>query len=147
MGRAILGVILGYAAMFVVVAASFTALQLGMGTERVFRPGSYEASSLFLACAVVLSLIAAVVGGLVCAAIARRVGPTRALAVVVLVLGVLNAVMNMNKPLPGPRVGDITPFEAAQKATQPAWYLWSLPVIGAAGCLIGAGLKKPAPGK
>ena len=144
MGRAILGVILGYLAMVVVVVVSFTALQFGLGTEKVFKPASYEASSMFLACAIVISVIAAVIGGLACAAIARRPKPVLALAIVVLVLGAINAATHMNVRATEPRLGNISPMEAAQRATQPAWYLWSLPVIGAVGALIGGRLKKPA---
>ena len=143
MGRAILGVILGYLAMFVVVAVAFTTMHLGLGTERVFRPGSFEASPLFLVCAVVVSLAAAILGGLVCASIARAPKPPVVLAGIIFVLGVLSAGMSMSKPAAGPRTGDITPMEAAMRATQPQWYSWSLPVIGAAGCMIGARLRKP----
>jgi len=141
--RAILSVIAGYFVMAIIVVVCFTALQLGLGTERVFQPGSYQASPLFLAAAVFISIAAAIAAGWVCAAIARTARPPKALAIVVVVLGVFSAVAQMTAPDPGPRTGDISPFEAAGKGQQAAWYSWSLPIIGAAGVLAGARLKGP----
>lgn len=146
MGRSILAVVLGYLAMFVAIAISFTALQFGLGTETVFKPNSYEASGIFLAAAIGISFVVAVLGGLVC----RLIQPTGrapvALAVLVLVLGVAMALASSSAPAPGPRPGDISPFEAAKQARQPAWYSWSIPFIGAAGIMLGATLRRrPAP--
>ena len=63
MWRAILSVIAGYLAMFLFVFVSFSAAYLTMGTEGAFQPGSYEVSGLWLAVSFVLSLGAAVGGG------------------------------------------------------------------------------------
>lgn len=140
MFKAILAVIVGYIAMAVVIIVCFTGLQLALGTEKVFEPGSYNASMLFNVCALAISFVAAVIGGIVAGAIARRMAPAKVFAAIVLVLGFLMAFGNLNKPDPGPRAGDITPFEAAQKAKQPNWYAFTIPVLGAAGVLVGASL-------
>jgi len=140
MFKAILAVVVGYIAMAIVIIACFTALQLALGTEKVFESGSYNASMLFNMCALVISFVAAALGGIVAGAIARRMGPAKVFAAIVLVLGLVMAFGNLNKPDPGPRTGDITPFEAASKAKQPNWYAFTIPVIGAVGVLVGASL-------
>jgi MFS family permease len=138
--KAILAVIVGYIAMVLVIILCFTGLQLGLGTERVFEPGTYNASMLFNSVALGVAFIAAVIGGIVAGAIAPRMGPAKVLAATVLVLGLLSGWSNFNKADPGPRAGDITPFEAASKAKQPNWYAFTIPILGAAGVLVGASL-------
>lgn len=144
MWRAVISVVAGYAAMFALVAASFTVIQLGLGNERVFRPGSYEVSALFLALAIGVSALVALVGGYLAAIISRSWRGPVALAVVVALLGAVELVVRwkqLDSPAPA-RLGDVTPFDAAQKARQPRWYLEVLPVIGAVGVLAGARMRR-----
>jgi len=65
--RAILSVIAGYVTMFMVVMATFSVAFLALGTERAFAPGSWDPSVLWLVVSFALGLLAAVVGGWVCA--------------------------------------------------------------------------------
>jgi MFS family permease len=142
--RAVIAVVVGYAAMFALVAASFTVIQLGLGNERVFRAGSYEVSGLFLALAIGVSTLVALVGGYVAAIISRSWRGPAALAVAVALLGAVELVMRwkqLDSPAPA-RAGDVTPFDAAQKARQPKWYLEALPVIGVVGVLAGARMTR-----
>jgi hypothetical protein len=145
MGRSILAVVLGYIVMFVAIALSFTALQFGLGTETVFKPNSYDASGLFLACAVVISFVVAILGGFVCRLIQPKGRAPVALAILVLVLGIAMALASSSAPAAGPRPGDISPIEAAKQARQPAWYSWTIPFIGAGGILLGASLRRRRP--
>jgi hypothetical protein len=69
--RAAGSVVVGYLVMFVVVFATFTVAYLAMGTEGAFRPGTYDVTALWLIVSLLLSFVAATVGGLVCATIAR----------------------------------------------------------------------------
>jgi len=46
--RAIAAVIVGYLVTAVIVVACFTGLQLGLGNEKVFKPGSWEAADWFV---------------------------------------------------------------------------------------------------
>jgi hypothetical protein len=142
--RATLGVIVGYVVMAATVFVTFTIAYLAMGADGAFQPRSYEASTLWLAAALPLSLGAAVAGGFVCAAIAKRNRPVQALAVVTLLLGLLAAIpaMTANRAESDsePRTGDVGNLEAMKRAKQPTWVALLNPVIGATGVLIGGSL-------
>lgn len=144
MGRSILGVIVGYVVMFVVVFVTFTAAYLFMGPDTAFRPESYEPSMLWNLTAFVLGFIAAVAGGFVCIAIAKRKGAVTALVVVVLVLGMVGAIMTFTSSdaVDEVRTGDVTNMEAMMKTRTPLWTALLNPIIGIVGVLVGARLKK-----
>jgi hypothetical protein len=146
--RATLSVIAGYVAMFVVVMATFSVVFLALGPERALAPGSYEPSGLWLVTSFALGLLAAVIGGWVCALIARAPKPPMALAVLVVVLGLLGAVVQMMSPdvdRPTVREGEVGMVEAMQNARQPAWVAFLNPFVGAAGVLLGARLARREP--
>lgn len=71
MGRKILGVIAGYIAMALFVFILFTILYLILGTEGSFVPNSFEVSTVWIISSIILSLCAAMLGGYVCAWIAK----------------------------------------------------------------------------
>jgi hypothetical protein len=98
MGRTIAGVVAGFGAMFLTVFLSLTVAYLAMGTERAFQPGSFEVTGAWLAVMFVVNIAAALVGGFVCAAIAPSPKAPIALAVVVLVLGLLSAIPALLPP-------------------------------------------------
>jgi len=144
--RAALSVIAGYAAMFVCVFVSFSVAYLAMGTDRAFRPGSYEVSGLWLAVSFVLSVPAALVGGWLCARLNRGGKAPWVLAGLVLVLGLLMAVpvLQASGQTPEPRSAEVGNLEAMSRARQPAWVALLNPLIGCAGVVLGARLRKPA---
>lgn len=148
--RSIGSVIAGYIVMFIGVFVSFTGAYLAMGADRAYTPGTYNASTLWLVVSAVLGLVAAVLGGLTCALIAKpRSRAPKVLAGVVLVLGVLFAIPVFldNSPDPGPRTADVSNIEAMTKTKQPKASAAANPFIGAVGVLLGASLrraKKPA---
>ena len=145
MARTILGVIAGYLTMFVAVFLMFTVAYVALGTDGAFKPGSYDVSGVWIAISMVLGLVAAVAGGVVCAAVARNPKAPILLAVVVIVLGVLlalPALMSPNGESPGIRTGDVGNMEAMSKAKIPAWISLVNPVIGAVGVLIGGGMRR-----
>src|SRR5690606_17969159 len=129
-------------AMFIIIAVSFTALQFGLGIERIFQPGVYDVTLAFMIPAIAISIIAAIIGGFVSASIARSAKAPVALAILVLILGIITAAMQLTAPAAGARPADLTPFEAAQNARHPAWYAIALPIIGAAGVMVGARLRR-----
>lgn len=147
--RAILGVIVGYIAMAVVVIAAFSVAFIVIGNDRAFQPGTYDVTPLWLAIMFVVSLIAAVLGGVACSLIAKRGSKAPAgLAVLVVVLGAWSAYSSTTRPDPGPRAADVPVFEAAQQAKQPLWVAAAIPVVGVVGVMVGAALTgrcKPAP--
>lgn len=147
MGRAIAGVIVGYIVMFVVMFAVFTGAYLGLGADKAFNPGTYDVSTLWIAIMVAVNLVAALAGGLVCAAVAGRCKPGYVLAGLVLVLGLALSypVLAGTQADPGPRTAGVPNMEAMMKAKTQVWLAVLCPVVGAVGTVIGAGLKKEAP--
>lgn len=140
--RSVIGVIVGYVVMFVLVAGAFSVLYLFLGAEGAYQEdGSWEVSPIWSAMAVVIGIVAAIGGGIVCRLISKRRGAVMALAVVVLVLGGLSAVFALQTEAPTePRPADISFGDAASQSRQPAWLLVANPLIGAIGVLIGGGV-------
>lgn len=146
MVRNIGGVVLGYVLMSLIIFLTFTAAYLLMGADNAFKPGSYEVSNLWIAVSFVLAFTAAIVGGYVCAAIARSRKAPMALAILVLVIALLAAVPVLmaagNGGALAARSGEVSNIEAMQKAVQPAWIALLNPFAGAVAILIGARLRR-----
>ena len=144
MARSILAVVAGYATLALVIFVTFTALYLVLGAERSFAPGSYDASTLWVAASFPLGVAASVAAGFVCASIARGRRAPQVLAGVVLILGLLFAVPVLRAAsAPSPvRTGDVSNMEAMQAARQPRWVALANPFVGAVGVLVGAGLRR-----
>ena len=145
--KTILAVIVGYVAMAVVVFAVFTALYAAMGADRAFQPGTYDPSTLWVVCSLLVSLLAAVVGGMVAVRMGGR-SATRALAILVVVLGVGLAWPAINAPaetLPAIRAADVPNMEAMRNTRQPTWVALALPFIGAVGVMIGGARSRQSP--
>jgi len=93
------------------------------------------------------SFIAAVVGGWVCATIARNWKAPKGFAAVVFILGLLVALsvlMASHDARPQVREGNVGNIAAMQNAKQPAWVALMNALIGPAGILLGARLKEGA---
>ncbi len=151
--RSILGVILGYLVMALVVMAGLTVAYLALGPDRTFRPGTYEITTAWLAVWGPVSLVAAIVGGVVCAKVsAHRTPAAVVLAGLVLVLGGVTAAAQISAEPPtgdaAVRTGDTPNFEAMTNARSPDWVHLANPILGAAGVLLGASIagrgSKPA---
>ncbi len=143
--RAIVAVIVAYVVMFLLIFLTFTGIYLLLGADRAFRPGSYEASNLWLGIAFGVNLIVAIIGGLICAAIAKGGKAPLALAIVVFVLGLLLAIPSLMAQKANPnmvRTGSVSNLEAMQRAREPTWVPFTFPFIGAIGVLIGGKLKR-----
>jgi hypothetical protein len=148
MVRVIGAVVLGYLTTAVLVFGLFTLAYLAMGADGAFRPGSYEPSDAWVWTSFALGLLAAVTGGMVCAAVGRSWNATLALAAVVVVLGLLSAVPVLTgaQGEPEARAGAVPNMEAMMKARTPAWVALLNPVVGAAGVVLGGRLRRPAAG-
>jgi len=146
--RAVIGVIVGYAVVFILVMISFTIAYIAMGTEGAFKDGSYEVSLTWLITSFVIGLVAAIIAGFTCAVIAEPGSKaTLVLAGIVLVVGLgmalpvlISAADDAEPPV---REGSVPNFEAMQKAEQPVIAAILNPVIGAAGVLIGWRIRGP----
>ncbi|MBO6514761.1 MAG: hypothetical protein JJ974_12425 [Phycisphaerales bacterium] len=144
MGRNILAVILGYAAMFIVVFVALVGVFLAIGQDRAFEPGVYEVSMLWIAVWGVTSSVAAIIGGFVCVKVGKTKGAVMSLMILVVLLGGLTAVAQMASGDPAPedlvRAGDVSAIEAMGKARSPMWVSIANPIIGAVGVMVGASL-------
>ena len=141
--KSILGVIIGYIVMAVFAFAIFTCAYLGLGTERVFAPESYDVSMVWIVTMIVIALVGGILGGLVCAAISKSKGACMAFAIIVLVLGLIVGIPQaMKEHSAAARSGDVPNLEAMQNAQTPAWLCFLNPVLGAVGVMLGARMKK-----
>jgi hypothetical protein len=143
--RTVLAVIAGYVAMFVLIFLAFTCAYQVLGADWAFKPGSFEASNRWLALGFVLNFVVAIIGGLICAAIAKGGKAPLALAIVVFALGFVFAVPSLvarNETANAVRIGNTPMLEAMAKAKEPVWVPLLFPFVGAAGVLIGGKLKQ-----
>ncbi|HYV23639.1 MAG TPA: hypothetical protein VE969_00270 [Pyrinomonadaceae bacterium] len=144
MARTIISVIAGYFAMFVLAFAGFTCAYLIVGQDVAFKPGLYEAASSWVAIAFIINIAVSVIGGFICATIAKSGRAPLALAIVVVVLGIVIAIGDTSKRKA--HAGSIRTaapqMEAIQQAYWPIWVPFTFPLTGAIGVLIGARLKK-----
>ncbi len=144
MARKVLGVIAGYIVMALLVFVFLTGAYLGLGVDSAFKPGTYEVSMLWVIISCVVGLVAAIIGGLVCAAITRSKRAVQVLAGIVFVLGILVAIPAFTtadrRPLNRP--ASVPNLQAMRNARTPNWVALLNPFIGAAGVLIGSRLKK-----
>ena len=141
--RAVGGVIVGYIAMAIFITVVFIGAFLTLGIERAFQPDSYEVSTLWLAISTVISLSGAILGGYVCAAIGKSMRACKALAAIVIILGLLLCLPAMKRGNgPNVRAGEVPNLEAMQLGVAPLWMHLLTPVLGAVGVLLGARMKK-----
>ena len=148
--RTVLGVLAGYLVMSVISLLGLAILWVVFGAEAAFREGTTVASGLWAGANCAIGLAAAVVGGLVAAAIGRHPTrlPVKVLAGLVLVLGLILAFFQLGGepfPLPeGKTVAELTFIEAGAVAVSPTWYNFAIPLIGSLGVMIGGHLAAPA---
>jgi MFS family permease len=145
MVRNILGVVLGYVAMFAFVFISFTVLYLILGADGSFESGTYEVSIVWIIISFILGLAAAVLGGYLCVLISKNNKAVLVLAALVLIFGIAMAIPALGESADDVyemRKNDVSNMEAMQNAKQPAYMLILNPIIGALGVFAGSKLKK-----
>ena len=89
--RAILAVVISYVIMFVLAFIGFACAYLIVGAEIAFRPGLFEASTTWIGIAFVINHVDDLIGGFICALIAKGGRAPWALALVVIALGLVVA--------------------------------------------------------
>ena len=135
--RPILAVVAGYLVMVIFVTVLTVALALALGTEGVFEPGTFHIKPFVTIVAVPIGAINGVLGGFVCSRIARTCTPVIVLVCLVIVLGLGEAVVRLQRPDPGPRAADLSFAEATVRANPPSWFAFTHPLVGAVGILLG----------
>jgi hypothetical protein len=141
--RIIEGVVAGYVSMAVLVFLTFTSLYRVLGAEGIFKPGTYEVTGTWIGATLMVNVAAALLGGLVSVSVGKSVKSATILSSAVLALGLVTTLMTLNRSDPAPaRTEAVGNLQAAQNAREPTWIGLSNPLIGAAGVLLGARLKK-----
>ncbi|MCR9074415.1 MAG: hypothetical protein NXI07_00095 [bacterium] len=153
MGRNILGVIAGYIAMAIIIFVVQIGGYFVLGPDRVYQPGSFQLSVLYLVIWAVSGLAAAFVGGLVCAIVTKhsKGAVLSMIALMVLFSGFQLVGVLMQPKLTAEesvRTAELSTeeiFERGQKA-MPVWVVLTNPIIGVAGVMLGASLVCPKHG-
>ncbi len=125
--RSILAIVAGYVVMSVITIAAVFALVSAAGLSFTAQPPPQLPLG-YLIANLASGFIAAAVGGLIAATVANRARRRHALLLALLILsaGVAYALSSAD-------------------TTQPAWYRWTLPLIGALGAAAGGWLRHNRP--
>ncbi len=147
MGRNILAAVAGYILLSVVLIVLFSVTFMVMGVDWSFKAGSYEASGAWVTIMILFSIGVAVLGGYVAQAIAKNDMGVKILAGIVLVMGLITAIIEMNtERAMEVRPDDVPLMEAMMKGIQPIWLTFLNPIIGVVGVLFGGRLKAGSQG-
>jgi peptidoglycan/LPS O-acetylase OafA/YrhL len=143
--RSIVGMVVGYVVLSLFFLVIFTGAYFGLGIERIFQPDSYEVSTVWLWFSVVISLGGSILAGLVCAAISKSKRTCELFAALILIILIIFCIPKLRDPTPHVRAGDVSFMDAMQLTQMPIWMHMLNPVLGAAGVLLGARMKKLPP--
>ena len=145
MARSIIGVIVGYVTMFILNFCIFVGVYQVIGPDNAFKPHRFLASNRWILMTVVATFITAIIAGFICAAIAKGGKAPLALAILIIVFGLLLAIPAVMKGKANAdmiRMGNVPSMDAAQKAYWPVWTPFALPIIQGIGAVIGGKLKR-----
>ena len=141
--KSVLGIILGYVALFGVAFVAYSAAYFGLGPERAFEPGTYALSGTWIGLMLAITIISGLIGGLTCAAISKSRTTGLVFAVIVFVLGFVFELPNIMKDHPPEaRTGEVSNMEAMGKARPPGWLCILNPFLAGAAVLMGTRMKK-----
>jgi cytochrome bd-type quinol oxidase subunit 2 len=141
--KSILAIIASCAVIFIFLFAAFTGCYFVLGAEGTFQTDSYEVTTVWIALTLVVWLLAGLIGGFLCAAISKSWRTCQIFAFIVFFLGLLACIpaMKRNPDAPNTRAGEVSNREAMDLAVYPMWLHLLIPVISAAGVLLGARMK------
>lgn len=145
MARSIIAVVVSYIVMFVLNLLAFLCLYAILGPGQAFKARSYLASNRWVLMTGVIFLVTGIIAGLICAMIARGGRAPSALALVVVIIGLLMAIPSVIKARNNAGMARplaVSQMEALNYAYWPMWAPFALPFVGAVGVLIGGRLKK-----
>ncbi len=127
-----------YSVIAVAWMVTFTIAYRLLGSERVFRPGSYDVTPLWNLLSLVLGLVAAVLGGWVCVLIDPRPRAFVSLMILIAVLGLVDVAATVKKSKTGPSArGDSVDNRTAMRhSRRPAWVAVMNILVGVAGVAV-----------
>ncbi|MBL8757692.1 MAG: hypothetical protein JNK35_04590 [Phycisphaerae bacterium] len=136
--RSIAAVVASYIVMVVLIVGLFMGMWFGLGPDGLLKPGSYQGNMLICVAAPSITVACGLLGGWLCATIARGGKPVVALASVVLLLGAISAYFTLQKPFPvDPRPAGMTVQQIMEVGREPTWIAIFNPIGGAAAVLVG----------
>jgi hypothetical protein len=143
--RSILSVVAGYTTLALLIMAGFS---VGFARpDLAFEPGTLNVTPGWLIYTTLLSFATAIVGGWVCRRIARSHRPVQFFAALVFVIGMASAIQNNAKPVPtltADELNAMPQMERMQHTRQPDWFAFTIPVLAAAGILVGGSRRRAA---
>ncbi len=141
MVRNIIGVVVGYVAIFLAVFITYSLAFFVLGVDGSYQEGSYNVSGIWIIVSLILSFVSAAVGGYVCKVIAKQDQAVKILAVVALVLGFVMAYSEASKVHEDlSRPDEVAVMEAMMKSVQPPWVGFVVTLIQVGGILYGGRL-------
>lgn len=142
--RGILAVVVGYILMFVLQAIGLAIGYFVVPMEKIYQGDTLHVTPLWTVIMLVTGLVGAVIGGIAAAIIggSPKRTPVKVLAVLVLVLGMVGGYLQVQGVASRTesqltRAEDMDVWKAASVSAPPSWYSYSIPVVGAAGVLLG----------
>ena len=145
--RSVLGVVAGWVTLALLVAAGFVLGPWLLGLERVFVPGEYRATPLWVYLAMGIGFVGALAGGYVATRIGRGRGPVAVLLLVVLgSTAVSELTREAPSEAPPARPATESTLEALRAAQEhgeePLLTRITNPLVGVLGLLLGARLAR-----
>jgi hypothetical protein len=139
--RLIVSVALSYAVVVALAMGGQAFAWSRLGADQALQPDRWAPSATWIVTSFGVALLAAIVGGYVCAVLGSGMRAARVLAGAMLGLGLASAVATLfsshGAPSP-PRDGEVSFLRAMQQGAQPAWVAFTNAFLGAAGALLGA---------
>ncbi len=140
--RNVLAAVAGYVVYFFCVFLLFTGFSVALGPDRLFLPGNYEPSMLWIIGALVIGLISAVIGGYVAAVIGKS-GAVKVMAGLVVLIGVIVFVgLLREEKAVASRTVDLPTMEAMFEAREPLWFAAVNPLLLVIAVFAGGALRK-----
>jgi len=151
--RSIVAIIVSFVAVNALIIALFMATVFLLGIDGTLRPGEYWTTTMFNVTVIIGGAVISALGGALCAVIARSWRPALIVAGVMLALGLVSAVQNMNKPDPPARTPAVESETSAERMTrvieeltehgkEPDWFAFSVPFVGALAFIGGTRLAR-----
>jgi len=149
--RTVIAVIASIVALYTGVMLLFLGAMLALGLEGTLRPASYWTSATFNLTVFLGGAVLALGAGALSGLIGRSMKPAWILAGIMLAMGALGAVRNLNKPeppaRPGPNDGESRSEYTARVmqdlrrvGKEPVWFSFCVPVMSAGAVVLGAWL-------
>ena len=134
--RSALAVIVAFVAMAAGVLMLSVAPWFALGVDGVLEPGRFDSKISFNIYAVIVGIAGAALAGWLCGRISHARGAVIVLAILCFAAGTSNAIGQLRKPAPGPRMPGVNVTQAIATRKEPTWFVLLMPCLGAATALV-----------